>query len=322
MHRIGVIAAATCLAFGGMAASAQDKYPSKPIHVIVPLSAGSATDIVPRLIMEHVSAEFGQTIVVENRVGAGGTLGTAAVARAAPDGYTLLATSSAFSVSPSLYSQLGYDTEADFKAIIPFGNAPTVLVVAPSKGWKTIADVTAAAKAKPGTLTYASAGIGTGTHLAAERYIASAGIKAVHVPFKGGPEALTEVLTGRVDFMFGALASAYPHIRSGALVPLAVSTQKRLTVLPDVPTTEEAGYPDSHYNVWLGLLAPAKTPPAIIETLRAAVAKAMALPDVQVRLKKLGMEPLPLSPAEFDAQIRQEIAANQKIIANAGIKKN
>ena len=195
-------------------------------------------------------------------------------------------------------------------------------MVAPSKGYKTIADLTAAAKARPDGLTYASAGVGTGTQLAAERYIQSAGIKALHIPFKGGPEALTEVLTGRVDFMFGALPSAYPHIRSGALIALAVSPQKRLSVLPEVPTTEEAGYADSHYDVWLGLLAPTKTPPEIIERLRASVAKAMAVPAVQERLKQLGMEPLVLTPQQFDAQIRQEIIANAKIIKNAGIKSN
>lgn len=321
MNRLSLVLLVGSLAIAG-AASAQEKYPSKPIHIIVPLSAGSATDIVPRTIFEHVAADLGQSVIVENRVGAGGTLGAAVVAKADPDGYTLLGHSAAHSVAPSLYAQLPYDAAADFKAIIPFGNAPTLLVVAPSKGFKTIADMTAAAKAKPGGLNYASAGVGTGTHLAAERYIQSAGIKAVHIPFKGGPEALTEVLTGRVDFMFGALPSALPHIRSGALIALAVSPQKRLSVLPDVPTTEEAGYKDSHYDVWLGLLAPAKTPPAIIETLRAATAKAMALPVVQERLKQLGMEPLTLSPQQFDEQIRQEIIANQKIIANAGVKVN
>jgi tripartite-type tricarboxylate transporter receptor subunit TctC len=269
-----------------------------------------------------MTADLGQSIVVENRGGAGGTIGVTAVAKADPDGYTLLAHSAAHTVAPSIYSKLSYDPAGDFEAIIPFGNAPTVLVVAPSKGIKSIAELTAAAKAKPGALNYASAGIGTGTHMAAERYIQSAGIKVVHIPFKGGPEALTEVLTGRVDFMFGALPSAYPHIRDGRLIALAVSPQKRLSALPDVPTTEEAGYADSHYDVWLGLLAPAKTPREIIEKLRAATAKAMALPVVQDRLKQLGMEPLSLTPQEFDARIRQEIVANEKIIRNAGIKSN
>ncbi|MEP7030181.1 MAG: tripartite tricarboxylate transporter substrate-binding protein [Pseudolabrys sp.] len=319
LSQFGVIAA--CLVLGAAAQTqghAQDKYPSKPIHVVVPLSAGSATDMLARIVIEPMTADLGQTFIVENRAGAGGTLGAAVVAKADPDGYTLLAHSAAHSVAPAIYSKLPYDVTADFKGIIPFGNAPTVLVMSPSKGIKSIAELTAAAKAKPGSLNFASAGIGTGTHLAAERYIQSAGIKAQHIPFKGGPE----VLAGRVDFMFGALPSAQPHIISGGLIVLATSSKKRISVLPNVPTTEESGYADSHYDVWLGLLAPAKTPPDVIEKLRASTAKAMALPIVQERFKQLGMEPLTLSPAEFDAQIRAEIAANKKIIENAGIKSN
>ena len=323
MHCLKLIAiAAACLAFAGMPAAAEDAYPSKPIRVVIPFSAGSATDIVPRTVFEPMSAALGQPIVVENRGGAGGTVGVALVAKADPDGYTLLAHSAAHSVSPSLYSSLPYDVTRDFAGIITFGNAPTVLVVAPSKGYKTIGDLTAAAKAKPGELNFASAGTGTGTHLAAERYIQSAGIKVTHIPFKGGPEALTEVMTGRVDFMFGALPSTMPLIRDGRLMPLAVSTRTRISVLPNVPTTEEAGYADSHYDVWLGLLAPAKTPKPIIERLRSEAEKAMALPAVQQKLKQLGMEPLQLETSKFDAQIADEVKANAKIIAAAGITKN
>ena len=320
MKKYGMAALAAALAICATAASADDKYPTHPIRVIIPFSAGSATDIVPRMVFEKMS--LGQTIVVENRGGAGGTIGVSAVASAAPDGYTLLAHSAAHTVAPSLYSKLSYDPATDFHGVLSFGNAPTVAVVAPSKNIKTLKELEAYAKTKPEGLTFASAGIGTGTHLAAERWIQSAGIKALHIPFKGGPEALTEVLTGRVDFMFGALPSAQPHIKDGRLIALAVSPQKRISALPDVPTTEEAGYKDSHYDVWLGLLAPAKTPPDIIAKLYAEGTKAMADPDVQARLKKVGMEPLAMTPAEFDARIREEIKANEKIIRNAGIKQN
>ena len=306
------------------AAPAQDKYPSKPIRVIVPFSAGSATDIVPRAIFERMTADLGQSLVVENRGGAGGTLGAAAVAKAEPDGYTLLAHSAAHSVAPSIYPELSLRHGGRFQSHHSVGQcADRSGGGALERLQRHSPTLTAAAKAKPGGLNYASAGVGTGTHMAAERYIQSAGIKAVHIPFKGGPEALTEVLTGRVDFMFGALPSAYPHIRSGALMALAVSPQKRISVLPDVPTTEEAGYADSHYDVWLGLLAPAKTPPEIIETTArrdrqghgaaggAGAAQAARHGAAVAHARRNSMR-----------KFATRSTANAKLIKNAGIKPN
>ncbi len=222
---------------------AQAAWPAaKPIRAIVPFSAGSTIDIIGRIVLEPLSRQLGQTIVVENRGGAGGSLGSAAVAKADPDGYTLLINAAAHSGAPAAYANLPYDAAADFAGVAVFGSVPNVLLVAPSKGIRTVQELVA--KAKDGSLTFASAGVGSATHWAAERFIVSAGFKATHVPFRGGPEALTEVMTGRVDFIFIGISSGLPFIQNKQLVPLAVSSAKRSPTLPDVPTTLEAGYKD------------------------------------------------------------------------------
>ena len=238
---------------------AQAAWPAaKPIRAIVPFSAGSTIDIIGRIVLEPLSRQLGQTIVVENRGGAGGSLGSAAVAKADPDGYTLLINAAAHSGAPAAYPNLPYDAAADFAGVAIFGSVPNVLLVAPSKGIRTVQELVA--KAKDGSLSFASAGVGSATHWAAERFIVSAGFKATHVPFRGGPEALTEVMTGRVDFIFIGISSGLPFIQNKQLVPLAVSSAKRSPTLPDVPTTLEAGYKDSDFNYWNGMLVPAKTP--------------------------------------------------------------
>jgi tripartite-type tricarboxylate transporter receptor subunit TctC len=208
------------------AAVAQD-WPARPIRVVIPFGAGSATDLVPRIVFDQLAPRLGQPIVIENRAGAGGTLGTAAVAKAEPDGYTLLAHSNAFSISPSVYANLPYDPVSDFAPVIPFGSLPVVLVIAPSKGFKTIQDMVAAAKAKPGSFNFASVGVGSGSHLAVERLKLGAGFDAVHVPFRGGPEALTEVIAGRVDFYFCPINTALPFIRDGKLLALVTNGHSR-----------------------------------------------------------------------------------------------
>src|SRR6478752_6266512 len=284
---------------------AQTAWPAaKPIRAIVPFSAGSTIDIIGRIVLEPLSRQLGQTIVVENRGGAGGSLGSAAVAKADPDGYTLLINAAA----------------ADFAGVAVFGSVPNVLLVAPSKGIRTVQELVA--KAKDGSLTFASAGVGSATHWAAERFIVSAGFKATHVPFRGGPEALTEVMTGRVDFIFIGISSGLPFIPNKQLVPLAVSSAKRSPTLPDVPTTLEAGYKDSDFNYWNGMLVPAKTPRPIVDRLYAETTKVLALPEVQQKLTIQGVEPAPLSPREMDAMIRREIALNLKIAKEAGLKFN
>ena len=298
-----------------------DAWPKdKVIRAVVPFTPGSTIDILGRIVLDPVSRQIGQTIVVENRGGAGGTLGSALVAKAEPDGYTILVNAAAHTGAPAAYPKLPYDAAGDFAGVACFGSVPNVLLVAPSKGIKTVQELVA--KAKAGTMTFASAGVGSATHWAAERFNVSAGIRPTHVPFRGGPEALTEVMTGRVDFIFIGTGSGLPFIKDGKLMALAVSSPKRSPTLPDVPTTLELGYKDSDYNFWNGMLVPVKTPKPIVERLHAEVTKALALPDVQQKLKVQGVEPNPLTPSEMDAMIRREIALNLKIAKAAGLKFN
>lgn len=299
-----------------------DEWPSKPIRAIVPFGPGSAGDIVPRLVFEQLTAELGQPIVVENRVGAGGTIGTGIVAKAEPDGYTILAHSSAHTISPALYSNLSYDTANDFIAVGVIGNVPNVLIVSPSKGLKTVQEFVAAAKAKPGSFNFASVGVGTAVHLSAERFRISAGYDAVHIPFKGGAEALTEVIAGRVDYYFCPIATALPHIKEGRLLGLAVSSPQRASALPDVPTTLEAGFPNSDFMFWIGVLAPAKTSPQVVAKLNGALQKVMQSPALKARLAVLGVEPMALTPVQFDSQIRREIVTYGQFAKAAGLKPN
>ena len=302
-------------------AFAQTAWPTaRPIRAIVPFSAGSTIDILGRIVLDPLSKQLGQTFVVENRGGAGGSLGSAAVAKADPDGYTILINAAAHSGAPAAYPNLPYDAANDFSAVVSFGNVPNVLLVAPSKGIKTVQELVA--KAKSGSLSFASAGVGSATHWAAERFNVSAGLKVTHVPFRGGPEALTEVMTGRVDYIFIGISSGLPFIQNKQLVPLAVSSAKRSPSLPDVPTTLEAGYKDSDFIYWNGMLVPAKTSRPIVDRLYTETTKVLALPDVQQKLKVQGVEPEPLTPAEMDAMIRREIALNLKIAKEAGLKFN
>jgi tripartite-type tricarboxylate transporter receptor subunit TctC len=305
----------------GRLARAETAWPGeKPIRALVPFSAGSTIDIIGRIVLEPLSRQIGQTILVENRGGAGGSLGTALVAKADPDGYTLLINAAAHSGAPAAYPNLPYDAAKDFSAVACFGSVPNVLLVAPSKGYKSLKDFVA--KAQEGNLTYASAGVGSATHWAAERFRVSAGFKGTHVPFRGGPEALTEVMTGRVDFIFIGISSGLPFIKNGQLQALAVSSAKRSPALPDIPTTLEAGYKESDFNYWNGMLVPVKTPRAIVERLYTEVTKALALPEVQTRLATQGVEPAPLTPTEMDAMIAREIDLNLKIAQAAALKFN
>ena len=297
-----------------------ETWPTKPLRAIVPVGAGSTTDIIPRVVFEQLSAQLGQSIVVENRTGAGGTIGSAFVAKADPDGYTILAHGSALTISPSLYSNLGYDPARDFAAVVPFGITPSVLVVPPAKGWKTVGDLVAAAKAKPGALNFSSVGVGSATHLSAERFRRSAGVEAVHVPFKGGAEAMTEVIAGRIDFFFGPVALVLPQIQDGKLAALAVNGAKRSAALPDVPTTLEAGIANAEYPIWLGMFLPAKTPRDIVDKLNRETLKALQEPKVRDKLAALGFEPMVMTPAEFDAHVEKEIAVNAALVKAAGIK--
>jgi tripartite-type tricarboxylate transporter receptor subunit TctC len=296
-------------------------WPSRPIRAIIPFTAGSTVDIVGRLVLEPLSQQLGQPIVVENRGGAGGTIGSASVAKADPDGYTILINASAHSAAPAAFPNVPYNTANDFAGVISFGSVPNVMVISPEKRIKTAKELAEAAK-KSGEMTYASAGVGSATHWAAERFRLSAGFKATHVPFKGGPEALSEVMTGRVDFMCIGVSSGISLINEKKLLPLAVSSPKRSSALPNVPTTIEAGFPDSDYTFWNGMLVPAKTPKDIVNRLHEECKKALALPAVQAKFKPQGIDPMPLTPAEFDALIRKEIDNNIKLVKAAGLKFN
>jgi tripartite-type tricarboxylate transporter receptor subunit TctC len=299
-------------------AAADDAWPSRPIRALIPFSAGSSVDIVGRIVLAPLAQRLGQAVVVENRGGAGGTIGCAFVAQQPADGYTILVNASAHTSAPAIYPGASYDVTRDFSGVIPFGSVPNVVIIAPSKGIRTLKDLVAAAKA--GNMTFSSAGVGSATHLAAERLRLSAGFNATHVPFKGGVEAITEVMTGRVDFACMGVPSALPFIDDNELLALAVCTQKRTASLPNVATTIELGYPDSDYNYWMGMFVPAKTDRAILEKLRAETQKAMADPATVEKLEPQGMEPMPLSPAEFDALVKKEVAENITLVKAAGIK--
>ena len=301
-------------------AAAQAWPAGRPIRAICPFTAGSTIDILGRIITDPLAQALGQSIVVENRGGAGGSIGSASVARADPDGYTLLINASAHTAAPAAYPNIAYDPAKDFAGVAMIGVVPNVLLIAPSKNIKSAKEL--AERAKAGDMTYASAGVGSATHWAAERFRLSAGLQATHIPFRGGPDALTEVMTGRVDFMCIGTSSGLPFIRDGKLVPLAVTTQKRSAALPDVPTTLELGFKDSDYTFWNGILAPAQTPKPVIERLHAEITKILADAAVKEKLAKQGVEPLPLSPAEFDALMQKEIAANLALAKAAGLKFN
>ncbi len=296
-------------------------WPSKPIRAIIPFAAGSATDVVPRVVFEPLSAQLGQVIVVENRGGAGTTIGAALVAKAEADGYTLLATSSAHTLVPTVYPSAPYDTAADFAAVVSLGSGPNVLVVSPAKDFKTAQDLVAAAKARPGSFNFASAGVGSATHLSAERFRMAAGFDAVHIPFRGGAEAITEVLAGRAEFYFCPLGTALPQVREGKLLALAVSSPKRAALLPDVPSVVEL-FPNSDYAFWIGVFMPAKTPRDIVDRFHREAVKTMQLPNVKERLETLGMDPMPLTPAQFDAHVRSEIASTGLLAKAAGLSSN
>ncbi|MEA2292357.1 MAG: hypothetical protein QOF17_1400 [Solirubrobacteraceae bacterium] len=295
-------------------------WPTKPLRAIVPVGAGSTTDIIPRIVFEQLSAQLGQTIVVENRTGAGGTIGTGFVAKADPDGYTILAHGSAHTIAPSLYPNLTYHPARDFAAVVPFGISPSVLVVSPTRGFKTAGDLVAAAKAKPGALNFSSVGVGSATHLSAERFRFSAGVDVVHVPFRGGAEAMAEVMAGRIDFFFGPVGLVLPHVKEGKLLALVVNGTKRSAALPEVPTTLEAGFADAEYPIWFGLFLPVKTPREIVDTLNRETLKALETPKLRDRLATLGLDPMIMTPKEFDAHVEKEIALNTALVKAAGVK--
>jgi tripartite-type tricarboxylate transporter receptor subunit TctC len=305
--------------FVAATARAED-WPSRLIKAVIPFGAGSATDVVPRLVFDRLAAELGQSIVVENRAGAGGTLGTAIVVKADPDGYTILAHSSALTIAPAIFPNLTFDASKDLASVLMIGSSANVMIVPPSRPWKTVQDFIAEAKAKPGSISFGSVGIGSAVHISAEKFRLAAGIEATHVPYRGGAEVIADILGGRVDFYFCPLATALPLIHAGQVRALLVSTPKRVADLPDVPAPPEVGLKNADSAIWFGVFMPGKTQRDIIEKFHAAGIKVLNDPTMQDSLKKLGVEPLPMTPAQMDDLVVRETAANLEVIKAAGIK--
>lgn len=301
---------------GSVPGLAED-WPSHNVTVVVPVPAGVASDIISRVVFEQVGKQVGQTFVIENRVGAGGTIGANAVAKSAPDGHTMLVYGS-IAAANALYKKLPYDTVADFTPVVPFGQTPLVVVTGAGH-YKTLAELIAAGKAKPGALNYSTVGVGSAAHFGAARLLVSAGFDAQHIPFKGG-EWMTEVIANRIDFSVPPVTTAIGSLRDGKLVPLAVMSVKRIASLPDAPTMLEAGLTaDAVYPFYTGAYVPSKTPRAIVDKLHDEVMKALALPAVQQRLSGLGVEPLPMTVAEFQAFFKKDVEANLELVKAANI---
>jgi tripartite-type tricarboxylate transporter receptor subunit TctC len=283
-----------------LATAAQaETWPSRLIKATIPFGAGSATDVVPRLVFDRLSVELGQPIVVENRAGAGGTIGAAAIAKSEPDGYSILAHSSALTIAPAIFPNLTYDATKDLSSILMIGSSANVMIVPNARPWKTIQDFIADAKAKPGSISFGSVGIGSAVHISAEKFRLAAGIEATHVPYRGGSEVIADILGGRIDLYFCPLATALPLIKEGQVKALVVSTNKRVADLPEVPTPAEIGLKNADSKIWFGVFVPAKTPRDIVERLHAAGEKVLSDPVMQESLKKLGVEPMPLGPKDY-----------------------
>ena len=295
-------------------------YPTKPVRLIIAFTPGSSTDIIGRAVAAKLQEMWGQPVVAENRTGAGGSIGSAAVLREAPDGYTLLANSSAHVANPSIYKTLPYDTLKDFANIAPLAGGPNVLIVSPQTGWKSFADFVAAAKAKPGQLNFSSAGVGSGTHFNLEKLKLMAGIDVAHVPYKGTPEAIGDTIAGRVCCYWAPINAALPHVRGGKALALGVSSAQRSSLLPDVPTIAEQGVPGFDYTLWVGLWGQAAMPAELVNKINADVNKALASSDLADRLTKLGTIPMKMSSAGFAQFVRKEVEDTAKVLKAAGIQ--
>jgi tripartite-type tricarboxylate transporter receptor subunit TctC len=304
-----------------LAATAQaETWPSRLIKATIPFGAGSAADVVPRVVFDRLAAELGQAIVVENRPGAGGTIGTATVVKADADGYSILAQTTALTISPAIYPDLAFDITKDLSSALMIGVSANVMIVPVSRPWKTVQDFIADARARPGAIVFGSVGVGSATHISAEKFRLAAGIETTHVPYRGGAEVIADILGGRIDFYFCPLATALPLIREGRVRALVISTPKRVTDLPEVPTPAEAGLKNAESAFWLGVFMPAKTPRDVIEKFHDAGMKLLAEPSMQESLMRLGVERFPMTPLEMDAFVAREIAENLEVIKAAGIK--
>jgi tripartite-type tricarboxylate transporter receptor subunit TctC len=316
-----VLAAAGVSAGAGAQATSKElAYPARPIRVLVPFTPGSATDVIARIVAPKMMERWGLQAVTDNRPSAGGVVAFSIVAEAVPDGHTLLVTGSNFAGSAALYSKLPYDPVRDFSGISQFASTPLVLVVASTLGAKSVKELIALAKQKPGQLNYGSTGLGSGPHYGAELFKLASGIDAVHVPYRGSPESLTDLMAGRVHFILSPVLAATPLIRGGRLLALAVTTTYRAQALPDVPTVAEAGLPGFEYQGWYGMLAPSKTPRAIIDLLAKELVHVLDLPEIKERIASQGAVAKSSGPAAFDKLVHEEIETRRKVWKAAGVK--
>ena len=319
MHRYIFAGAAALLIAAGSAQAAAPQYPSKPVRLIVPFPAGGGVDIVARLLTPHLSERWGQQVIVDNRPGAGATLGADLAAKAAPDGYNLLLANTAHAINATLFKKLPYDAVKDFRPISLVATQPSVLVVHPAVPVKSVKELIALAKAKPGQLNYASSGNGTPPHLSAKMFESMAGIEMTHVPYKGAAPALTDLLGGQVQLMFATIVSSAQHVQSGRVRVLAVTSAKRSPTFPDLPTVAEAGVPGFEATAWFMLLAPAKTPDAVVQQVSRDTVAVLARPDVRARFAKEGAEAVGSTPDRAAAYLKSEIARWGKVVRAANI---
>ena len=306
----------------GLAHADNANWPSKPIKAVIPFGAGSATDVVPRLVFDRLAIEFGQPIVVENRAGAGGTLGTSVIAKSDPDGYNVLGHSSALTIGPSIFSNLNYDVSKDLSSVLMIGYLPNVMIVPLQRQWTKVEDFLEAAKKKDATISYGSVGVGSAVHISAEKFRLAAGIEAQHIPYRGGSEVIADILGGRIDFYFCPLATALPLIRAGQVRALVVSTARRASELPDVPTPAEIGLKNGDSTNWIGVFMPAKTPRDIVEKFYTTGTKVLNDPAMQQSLRTLGVEATPMTPAVMDKLVKDDLVSNAELVRAAGIKIN
>jgi len=305
---------------GAQAIPAASDYPNRPIRIIVPFTPGSANDIIARIVSPKLAERWGRPVVIDNRPSAGGIVGCTIIAEAAPDGHTLMVTGSNFAGSAALYSKLPYDPVRDFAGVTQFASTPLVLVVAPTLGAKSVKELIALAREKPDQLNYGSTGLGSGPHYGAELFKLVAGIKAVHVPYRGSPESLTDLMAGRVHFILSPVLAATPLVRGGRVLALGVTTTYRAQALPDVPTIAEAGLPAFEYQGWYGMLAPGKTPRKLVNLLSAEVGKILDMPEIKERIASQGAIAKASSPEAFDNLVHNEIKTRRKVWKAAGVK--
>jgi tripartite-type tricarboxylate transporter receptor subunit TctC len=311
---------AACVLGLGMSVAIAQEFPTKPIRVVVPLTPGSGADIVGRILGKHLGDAFGQPVIFENRPGAGGQIGSQVVVKSPADGYTLLVQSASHAANSAIYKQLPYDPLKDLVDVALLGMTPYVMVTSAAGPYRPLKALVDAAKAKPGDIPFASAGVGSSTHLAAEYFAQTAGIRMVHVPYKGSPEAIQDTIAGRTSFYMAPINTVIGMMKEGRAAALGVSTERRAAALPDVPTIAEQGFPGFAITLWFGMWAPAGTPPAVVRKLNAEVNRILQVAEVREQLSKLGVDPMGMMPEEFAKFVREQIAVYQRIVKDAGVQ--